>query len=176
MGLIWVGLGLIWVYLFKCCVPPHALPPYCKGKRTKLAMLDGNSSHSKRKMGNQKNAAKCMGIGHGLLQYFVDEVQSLASRADSVMLLDKAKQLRFQLLQDGFMESDLPKMEGRPGINWFARWRKEHALIVKGQGLQLKVAWSKILRRCRVLLTNIFRLMIFLAMCHPGQLQCVTKQ
>lgn len=121
-------------------------------------------------IGSDKNAHKCLGLGHSLLQYFVDEVQSLSSRADSRMLIDKARQMRFYLVQGGLMESELPKLDGQNGINWFFRWRTEHSLTLKATGMQLKVAWRKVLRRCRVLMTNIFRLSIFFALCHPGGL------
>ena len=56
---------------------------------------------------------KCVGLGHALLQYFVDEVQSLKSRTDSHMLLTKARQMRVDLKQQGFLESDLPNLEGQ---------------------------------------------------------------
>ena len=122
------------------------------------------------------NALKDGGaIGHALLQYYVDDVQSLSSRADSVMLLDKARQMRFELIQSGYLEEDLPKLDGRAGISWFQRWRKEHSFSIHAAGLQLKVAWRKVLRRVRVLLINIFRLRIFFEMCHPGTLQCHIK-
>ena len=35
-------------------------------------------------------------------------------------------------------------------------------------GMQLKVAWAKVIRRCRVLLTNIFRLRALWQLVHPG--------
>ena len=143
-----------------------------EGKVTKLAMLNGAKARAGRKRGSEGNATKCSGIGFALLQYFVDEVQSLRSRADSQMLLDKARQLRFALMASGWLESDLPNLDGRAGISWFQRWRHEHRLVVKANGLQIKVAWRKIVRRCRVLLTNQFRVMSFFAMCHPGQLLC----
>jgi len=139
-----------------------------QGKRTKAAMLDGVSAKRKRRPGSEKNASKDLGIGHALLQYYIDEVQSLRSRADSVMLLDKARQLRVELLQSGYMEEDLPKLEDRAGISWFQRWRRDNAMAIHAAGLQLKVAWRKVLRRVRVFLINIFRLRIFFEMCHPG--------
>jgi len=113
------------------------LASYRQGKRTRAAMLDGLPARRKRKRGSEKNASKDCGIGHALLQYYIDEVQSLSSRADSVMLLDKARQLRVELLQSGYLEEDLPKLDNRAGINWFQRWRKEHSLSIHTTGLQL---------------------------------------
>jgi hypothetical protein len=113
------------------------LASYRQGKRTRAAMLDGLPARRKRKRGSEKNASKDCGISHALLQYYIDEVQSLSSRADSVMLLDKARQLRVELLQSGYLEEDLPKLDNRAGINWFQRWRKEHSLSIHTTGLQL---------------------------------------
>ena len=146
------------------------LASFRQGKRTKAAMLDGLPSKRKRQLGSEHNASKDCGLGHALLQYYIDEVQSLHSRADSVMLLDKARQLRFELIQSGYLEEDLPKLEDRAGISWFQRWRKEYSLSIHSAGVQLKVSWRKVLRRVRVLLINIVRLRIFFEMCHPGTL------
>ena len=145
---------------------------YRQGNRTRAAMLDGLPFSAKRRSGSEKNALKNGGIGHALLQYYIDEVQSLNSRADSSMMLEKARQLRFRLLANGYEETDLPKLDGRAGVNWFERWRHEHSYAIHAAGLQLKVSWRKVLRRVRVLLTNIFRLRIFFEMCHQGLLQC----
>jgi hypothetical protein len=133
-------------------------------------MLDGAPPKAKRNAGSSKNASKDSGIGHALLQYYIDEVQSLKSRADSNMLIDKARQLRFALIQAGWLEKDLPILDKRAGISWFSRWRHEHHYAVKAAGLQLKVSWRKVLRRVRVFLTNIFRLRILFELCHPGTL------
>ena len=115
----------------------YYLLSYRQGKRTRAAMLDGLPAKRKRKRGSENNASKDCGIGHALLQYYIDEVQSLSSRADSVMLLDKARQLRVELLHSGYLEEDLPKLDDRAGINWFQRWRKEHSLSIHTTGLQL---------------------------------------
>jgi hypothetical protein len=144
----------------------------CKtdAKYTKCAMLDGSKSCAKRNSGGKWNSVKCPGLSQGLLQFFVDEVQGLKSRADSRMLIDKARQLRVHLLSTGFQESDLPKLDDKNGINWFARWRAEHNLVTIATGVQLKVPWKRVLRRCRILLINIFRLRAFFAKCHQGRL------
>jgi hypothetical protein len=144
----------------------------CKtdGKYTKCAMLDGSKSCAKRNSGGKWNSVKCPGISQGLLQFFVDEVQGLKSRADSRMLIDKARQLRVHLLSIGFQDSDMPLLNDKNGINWFARWRAEHNLVTMATGVQLKVPWKRVLRRCRILLINIFRLRALFAKCHQGRL------
>ena len=140
------------------------------GKYTKCAMLDGSKSCAKRNSGGKWNSVKCPGISQGLLQFFVDEVQGLKSRADSRMLVDKARQLRVHLESLGFQDSELPKLDDKNGINWFARWRAEHNLVTMATGVQLKVPWKRVLRRCRILLINIFRLRALFARCHEGRL------
>ena len=84
------------------------------------------------------------------------------------MLLEKARQYRAELVADGFDESDLPKLEGRAGISWLYRWRQEFKIAQRANGMQLKVAWHKVLKRCTTHLTNIFRLRAFWALVHTG--------
>ncbi len=45
-----------------------------------------------------------------LLQWFVDEVESLRSRADSALLLKQARLLRDRLLEQGVEDVALPKI------------------------------------------------------------------
>ena len=140
---------------------------YNRGLHTSTAMRDGARSSAKRHKGGEYNAAKARGIGFALLQIFVDEFQALRSRTDSKMLLERARELRMQLLGSGYTEHQLPKLDGNAGKVWLQRWRKEHSISMKACGMQLKVSWSKVLRRCQVLLTNIFRVRAFWKHCHP---------
>ena len=66
-------------------------------------------------------------------------------------------------------ENQLPKIVGNAGSLWFRRWRKECGIIYKTSGMQLKVPWSKILKRVKVLLGNIFRIRCFWEHCHPSK-------
>ena len=90
------------------------------------------------------------------------------SRADSCMLLSKARELRAELAQHGWPQHDLPKLVGNAGAQWFRRWRKTYGISRKVVGMKLKVSWAKVKRRTRVLLGNIFRLRAFWEICHPG--------
>ena len=150
----------------------RALRFYLKAKRvgttTRLAMLDGRCSRGFRDRGGARNRVKCSGLGHALWQYFVDSVQRLRSRADSRMLLDTVRTHRVALVEVGWQDNELPNLEGNSGIQWLRRWRLEHRISVKAGGLQLKVSWRKVIRRCKVLMKNIFRLRFFFAKCHPG--------
>ena len=47
------------------------------------------------------NARKAAGLGFALLQFFVDNVQRLRSRADSCMLMQKAKDMCATLHAEG---------------------------------------------------------------------------
>jgi len=135
---------------------------------TRAAQRDGQAPKAKRRKGGEYNASKARGLMWMLLQYFVDEVQVLRSRADSSLLLDKAKAFREELLLNGWSEAEVPKLTGSAGWKWLARWRREYNLSMKATGLQLKVLWSKVKSRCRTLLTNIFRLRHFWSLVHPG--------
>jgi len=78
-----------------------------KGENTRTTMLCGRRAKAKRAPGAEHNATKGRGIGHALLQFFVDNIQALRSRADSALLLEEAQKLRFHLLhQEGWPEKD----------------------------------------------------------------------
>lgn len=141
----------------------------CGDRKSATAKRDGDKGTAKRKRGSEKNATKGKGLGHALLTFFIDEIQSLHSRADSVMLLDKLREHHATLIKEGFLESELPKVEGRAGIQWLYRWRIDNKISRRSGGMQLKVAWSKILRRCTVCLTNIFRIQALWEIVHPGR-------
>ena len=104
-----------------------------------------------------------------MLQYFVDFVQNLYLRADASLLMRHARRLRLILLQECCDEYQLPKIVGNAGAQWFRRWRKEVGIVYKTTGMQLKVSWSKILTRVKVLLGNIFRIHCFWNHCHPDK-------
>ena len=87
----------------------------CKraGNMSTVAMLQGEKRSAMRSSGGSCNAAKCPALGHQVLQYFVDFVQVLSSRADSRLLLEYARQCRANLLASGFLDSELPQL----GVN-----------------------------------------------------------
>ena len=79
------------------------------GENTTTTMLSGRRAKAKRAKGAEHNATKARGIGYALLQFFVDNVQALRSRADSCLLLMEAQKLRARLLhQEGWADKDLP--------------------------------------------------------------------
>ena len=61
------------------------------GENTRTTMLSGRRAKAKRAKGAEHNATKAYGIGYALLQFFVDNVQALRSRADSALLPWKLK-------------------------------------------------------------------------------------
>ena len=79
------------------------------------------------------------------------------------------KEQRLILLQECCDEYQLPKIVGNAGAQWFRRWRNEVGIVYKTTGMQLKVSWSKILTRVKVLLGNIFRIHCFWNHCHPDK-------
>ena len=112
---------------------------------------------------------KSKGIDFALFQFFVDEIQTLRSRADSSLLLSQARELRNALLEEGTPEEDLPNLEGNAGAAWFKRWKKRFRISKKAGGMQLKVPWKRVLSRCHTHLSNIFRVRTFWDLVHPGR-------
>ena len=149
----------------------RALKFYVQRKRdgasTPAAMRGMRAPNSCRSDGGAYNSRKAAGLGFELLQWFVDEVQSLRTRADSTLLMDKARDLRATLVSEKWPEKDLPKLVGNAGHKWFERWRKMYGIVKKVTGMKLKVPWKKVKRRIGVLLGNIFRLRAFWEICHP---------
>ncbi|CAK0804003.1 unnamed protein product, partial [Prorocentrum cordatum] len=103
-------------------------------------------------------------IGFELLQWFVDEIESLTSRCDSSPMLEHAVWIRSQLLQQGQREEDLPKIHK----GWLYLWRKEHGISIRQGTTHFQVSYTKALDRVRCMFGNIFRLRHHWSRCHPG--------
>ena len=82
-----------------------------------------------RKLGSCRGAGGALnrrlapGLGHALLQYYVDNICRLMSRADTHIMMGKAREMRELLLAEGFPEKELPDLRGNNGAQWFKRWR-----------------------------------------------------
>lgn len=99
-----------------------------------------------------------------LLQWFVDEIESLKSRADSRLMLDHARWLRAQVVESGVPEASLPKRDKA----WLFRWRKKHGISIRNGTTTFQVSWTKARDRVRCMLGNMFRLRRLWELCHPG--------
>ena len=64
------------------------------GAKTHVAMLGMRDANSYRADGGSMNSRKAAGLGSAWLQFFADDVQRLKCRADSEMLMRKARELR----------------------------------------------------------------------------------
>ena len=137
------------------------------GASTSSAMRGMRDPGSCRSDGGAANSQKATGLGFMLLQYFVDHVKRLRCRADSDMLMEKAREYRAELVHSGWRDVDLPKLIGNAGHKWFQRWRESYNLVKKVTGMKLKTPWSSIKKRIRVFLNNIFRLRAFWEIIHP---------
>ena len=78
------------------------------------------------------------GLDIMLYQFFVDFVHRLACRADSSMLMQKARALRADLLMNGVAEKDLPNLEGKVAHAWLRRWKTRYGINMGTIGLQLR--------------------------------------
>ena len=145
------------------------------GAGTRAAMRGTRAPGSCRGDGGRYNRRKAVGLGFALVQWFVDHCQRLLCRSDSCLLLSKARSMRETLAAetnpDGsrkWPDADLPKLIGNAGHTWFLRWRRMYGIVRKVTGMKLQVPWSKVRRRIRCLLGNIYRLRAFWELCHPG--------
>ena len=136
----------------------HFLRQRRDGCKTREAMRGERPRGSMRSNGGALNAQKARGLGFMLFQFFVDEVQKYSCRADSQLLMEHARNLREQLIRDHWEACDLPKLIGNAGKSWFCRWRVQFNIVHSQVGMKLKVSWSKVVRRVRVLMRNVFRL------------------
>ena len=137
-----------------------------------MALRGARKGESQRSKGGAENGTKAAGLGHALLQYFVDVVQRLQCRADTSLLMTKARELRALLENDKsgkWCANNLPKLIGNAGAKWFERWRRRNGIGYKVTGMKLKVAWRKIKNRVRVWLSNVFRLRAWWDICHDGK-------
>ena len=102
------------------------------GANTLSAMRGMRPRNSCRSDGGALNARKGSGLDFALLQFFVDFVQRLMTRADSALLMGKARELRAKLSrEEGYPEKDLPKLIGNAGAEWFRRWRIRYGIAKK---------------------------------------------
>jgi len=138
------------------------------GASTVAAMRGKRDSGSCRSGGGAHNSQRAAGLGFMLLQFFVDHIQVLRLRADSEILLKKARDYRADLVHAGWRDADLPRLIGNAGCKWFQRWRESYNLVKKVTGMKLKTPWASVKRRIRVFLGNIFRLRAFWEIIHPG--------
>ena len=128
------------------------------GAQTRAGMRGFRPRGSCRSDGGSQNNSKSVGLMFALLQFFVDNVQRLMTRADSSLLMRQAREYRADLDAKGWRVEELPKLIGNAGAQWFRRWRQRYNITYQVTGMKLKVPWKKVKRRVRVLLGNIFRL------------------
>ena len=122
-----------------------SLTTFAAGAKTRDCRRRGEPDTTQRKM-------PCLGFE--LLQWFVDEIVSLQSRADSGLLLDKACEYRDRLLNLGALPEELPKISK----GWLKRWRKTYGISYRTITCRFKVPRAAAMERIRVMLGNIFRL------------------
>ena len=87
----------------------------------RFTMRAGRRPDSKRASDPARDTSESTALGHELLQYFVDELQALRARSDATMLMNRARELRAQLVIDGVPETSLPKLIGDAGRHWYKR-------------------------------------------------------
>ena len=103
-------------------------------------------------------------IGFELLQWFVDEIEAIRSRADSRLMLDQARWLREELVRSGTPLERLPKINK----GWLFRWRCQNGISLRKGTTHFQVSWAKAVDRIRCMLGNVFRLRRLWELCHPG--------
>ena len=99
-----------------------------------------------------------------LLQWFVDEVEELRSRADSTLLLNQARVIRDRLIEQGHPPAACPKIDK----HFLFNWRAEYGLCMRATTVRFKVSLVAAIARVRTMLLNIFRLRHLWALCFGG--------
>ena len=89
-----------------------------------------------------------------LLQWFVDEVEVLRSRADSALLLKHAGIIRDRLLDQGHTAASVPKINK----HFLRRWRLEYGICMRATTVRFKVSLTKAIARVKTMMCNILRL------------------
>ena len=80
---------------------------------TPLALRGVDNGMRRRKKRWTPQNCKAHGLSFMLLEFFIDEVQQLYCRADSTMLMNRARELKADLLGSGhFTAEELPKLTG----------------------------------------------------------------
>jgi len=103
-------------------------------------------------------------LGYELLQWFTDEIDSLRSRADSALLLARAKFLRDRLKEQGVPEEDLPKVCKQ----WLLRWRVRFGISLRLTTVRFKISVADCQTRLTTMLANVFRLRALWEKCFGG--------
>ena len=101
-------------------------------------------------------------LSYELLQWFVDELLSLKCRADSQLMLDKARELRDHLKASGVPDSDLPKVDK----HFLYRWRQRFGISQRRITTRFKLPFRTAQERIGVMLGNLFRLRKLWRLCH----------
>ena len=136
------------------------LDRWATGAQTRMGMRQGRSAKSMRSSGGAMNSQKGAEIGYALLQWFVDKVEGLKLRISGSMLVDEARHMVKDLIKEQKRDPDsLPKLNNySTARSWLQRWRRWYNISRRYHWNRLKVSWAKVKKRCRILLSNIFRL------------------
>lgn len=89
-----------------------------------------------------------------LLQWYVDEIECLRSRADSALLLAQARLIRDRLLAQGHDRRHVPIVNS----DFLRRWRKEYNISIRATTVRFKISMDAAVARIRIMMSNIFRL------------------
>ena len=121
----------------------------------------------KRKIGGRHNSLLCHELDHHVFQFFVDCVDLMKKRCDTVLLMHEARHHKQMLINYGRDPSTLPKLTGAAGSSWFRRFRKRYNIIKFSRVAHLKVSLKKLKKRIGVWWANCFRLRFFWRRCFP---------
>ena len=136
------------------------------GQYTRYASGAG-SSKRRRVGGASVHKRKMPCISFELLQWFVDELESLSCRSDSALLLKQARIFKQWVAEMGVDEGELPKIDK----HWLRRWRAEHNIVMRETTCRMKVSWADALARIRCMFGNVFRLRRLWERCFGGESQ-----
>ena len=83
----------------------------------------------KRKIGGRHNSLLCHELDHHVFQFFVDCVDLMKKRCDTVLLMHEARHHKQLLIKYGRDPLTLPKLTGSAGSSWLRRFMKRYNII-----------------------------------------------
>ena len=123
-----------------------------------------NSRNRCRRASKKPKQRKMACLWFELLQWYVDEIEELRSRADSSLLLNQAKIIRDRLLSQGYPPAACPKINS----DFLRRWRAEYGLCMRATTVRFKVSLAAAIARVRTMMLNILRLRHLWRLCFGG--------
>ena len=79
-----------------------------KKRKGAIGEFGNLTAKQKKVLGGCHNQVKCTDLGLMLFEFFIDSMKSLRCRPDSLLLMQKARSLRHEMILNGVPDADIP--------------------------------------------------------------------